>query len=739
MIRKFIFFFPLQLLLVNFKRNHLLLFFWLILFGFVSKLLASKYGIPYLFLAPEYLDTVSFWSYCIMGFAIGGFVMSYNISSYIINSKRFPFIASLKRPFVKFCINNSFLPLLFLCYYIYEVVNYHLDYENTPVIDILIYVSAILIGYTINVMTSLTYFLSTNIHIFKLLGITSGAEDDTSMNSLFSKEEKLIDIIKSKRKWHVESYLSNPFKIRRVRNISHYDDKMLKSIITQNHTNASLFEIIVFISLIILGLFSENSFFVIPAGASILLLFTIIFILISAFYTWLKGWTTFAFVAIFFIVNYLSKSEVFTYSNMAYGLNYNTEKVNYSVKKLEELKHNTSNINKDKKNSLAILENWKAKNTSEKPKIIFVNTSGGGSRSTLWTFYMLQTIDSITHGQFFDQTHLITGSSGGMIGAAYFRELYLEKDTLSNSIYGNRYLKNVSKDLLNPIAFSIATNDFFIRLKKYNYGKYSYTKDRGYSFERQLIVNTENVLDKKLMDYTTPEYNSAIPMMIFAPTVINDGRRMIISAQPVSYLSSNIPASATSSSPVVENFEFRRLFENQDADNLKFTSVLRMSATFPIIMPKVSLPSEPEITVMDAGMRDNFGAVTTYKYIYTFKKWIDENTSGIIIISFRDKQKELEVNNNSLRSITETFFSPVGTLYENLFPIQDFNQDDMLQYLSNDVKQPIDVINFELDNAGNNISLSWHLTTKEKEKVIHSIYLENNQRSLKKLLSLLNN
>ena len=79
-----------------------MLLLWVILFGFVSNSFASKYGIHHLFLAPEYLNTVSFWSYAIVGFSIGGFVMTFNISSYIINSRRFPFISALKKPFVKF-------------------------------------------------------------------------------------------------------------------------------------------------------------------------------------------------------------------------------------------------------------------------------------------------------------------------------------------------------------------------------------------------------------------------------------------------------------------------------------------------------------------------------------------------------------------------------------------------------------------------------------------------------------
>ena len=201
MIKKLIFFFPLQLLLVNLKRNHLLLILWLILFGFVSKSLASKYGIYYLFLAPEYLGSVSFWSYFIMGFAIGTFVMTFNISSYIMNSKYFPFIAALKRPFLRFCINNSLLPFIFITYYILQVVNYQIQNENTSKETIALYVFAIIIGYVINIIGTLTYFLSTNKNIFEKLGISSSVDDENPTNTLFTKQGSVYDILKSKTKF----------------------------------------------------------------------------------------------------------------------------------------------------------------------------------------------------------------------------------------------------------------------------------------------------------------------------------------------------------------------------------------------------------------------------------------------------------------------------------------------------------------------------------------------------------
>lgn len=738
MIRNIVFFFPVQLFLVNLKRNHLLLLFWIILFSIINESLANKYGIPYLFLAPEYLNTISFWSYMIMGFSIGGFVMTYNITGYIINSGRFQFIASLRRPFLVYCINNSLIPIAFMLYYIYKVIFYHIENESSSAIDISIYVLGIIVGYTLNIVVSLTYFLSTNKNIFTLLGITPDQESGKPINTLFLRDESLYNFLRKREKWHVESYLNTPFNVKPAKDISHYDTEMLRSITKHNHLNASFFEILVFISYIVLGLFHENAFFIIPASASVILFFTMILIILSALHTWLKGWTTFAFIILLVIINLLSKNQIFSYENMAYGLNYNTEKAEYSLKELNKLRLNEENIENDKKNSIEILNAWKKKTNEKKPKIIFLNTSGGGSRSMVWTYFTLHHLDSIFDNKFFKNVHLISGSSGGMIGAAYYRELYL-REKQHKTKYKNSFeqVENMGRDLLNPIAFSIATNDFFIRMKTYNDGKYTYLKDRAYAFERQLLINTNYVLDKRISDYVAPEKAADIPMMILSSTIINDGRRLLISSQPISFLSYNLPRNNTLNNPIVENVEFARLFEQQDAMNLKFTSAIRMNATFPYIMPSVALPTNPQIEVMDAGVRDNYGALTTFKYLYTFKDWINENTSGVIVIQIRDKEKNRKIDDNPLRSITETFSTPLGSFYSNLFAMQDYNFDGMVQYLSNDIEQQIHILDFELENQNNRISLSWHLTPKEKNVIINAMNTKNNQKSLEHLKDLL--
>ena len=68
-----------------------------------------------------------------------------------------------------------------------------------------------------------------------------------------------------------------------------------------------------------------------------------------------------------------------------------------------------------------------AEDKKEKPKLILINTSGGGIRSMSWTFNILSHVDSLLGGELMEHTALITGSSGGLIGASYYRELYLQE------------------------------------------------------------------------------------------------------------------------------------------------------------------------------------------------------------------------------------------------------------------------------------------------------------------------
>jgi hypothetical protein len=62
---------------------------------------------------------------------------------------------------------------------------------------------------------------------------------------------------------------------------------------------------------------------------------------------------------------------------------------------------------------------------------------------------------------------------------------------------------------------------------------------RGTAFERQLNENTDNILDVPLSYYTDLEKKAEMPLFIFTPTIVNDGRRMLISSHKLTYLMQN--------------------------------------------------------------------------------------------------------------------------------------------------------------------------------------------------------
>lgn len=741
-LRRIAFFFPIQLFLVVVKKNQMMILLWALFFGFVTQNVAKSYGIPYLFLNPEYLGEVNFWSYLILGFACGGFIMAFNMSSYIQNGFRFPFLATLSNPFLKYCINNFIFPLSFLLVYSISIFLFQINVQYESVLNALFHILGFLTGNILFFIMSSIYFKMVNKDIQKMFGVE--LQEGGLMRS--SKRAAAVNLVKKKseRDWYVETYLNNFFQPRLARKYGHYKKEMLIKVFKQNHLTAAVFELIAIVSLFALGFLKTIPAFKIPAGASIFLLFTMFLMLAGALHTWLRGWSTTASIAILLVVNHFYQFNFFDASNKAYGLNYNNQKPIYTTEVINK-QFTDEDLKNDFNNTITILNNWRIKNAKnsiekkEKPKLILLNTSGGGIRSMLWTFHVLQYTDSVLKGELLKHISLITGSSGGMLGAAYMRELMLLKEQKRiNSIYNKAYIDNACKDLLNPIAFSIATSDLFFRFEKFSDGKYRYPRDRAFAFETQLNENTNYVFNKRLKDYLIPEQKAIIPMMIFSPCIVNDGRKLIITPQPVSYLISNAQTENIRETKLTDNIEFSRYFKNQEAENLQFTSALRMNATFPYVMPIVSLPSEPTMEIIDAGMRDNYGIETSLRFMYTFRNWIASNTSGVIIIQTRDRYKDSPVDELPPKSIMQSFSRPIGSVYGNLFSIQDYNHFQLMQYACGWFDAPIDVIDFQLRNEKKDkISLSWHLTNKEKKKVLESIDLPENQDAIKRLQKLL--
>ena len=66
-------FFPIHIIFAQLKYNLISMFYWAFLFMLISGSFGKAFGVPYLFLSPEYLGDVSAWSFVLLGFSIDMF------------------------------------------------------------------------------------------------------------------------------------------------------------------------------------------------------------------------------------------------------------------------------------------------------------------------------------------------------------------------------------------------------------------------------------------------------------------------------------------------------------------------------------------------------------------------------------------------------------------------------------------------------------------------------------------
>lgn len=735
-LRGFYFSFPIQLLFLHIRKYQVLLLFWFILFATINGTFMTTFGADSLFLAPEYLGNVNSISYAIVGISIGMFIMSWNIATFILFSRHFRFLSATTNPFLKYCTNNCIIPGLFLIFYFFKAYHYAHYKELIPVREILFLFGGFIVGLIFIMAISLVYFFRADRSILR------------RMMPLISNPKSYITHLGTvKEIYHggplikVEWYFDSPLRLRPARDVSHYTDAFVASIFKRHHFAAILLVFAAFIFLVVIGFLLDSPFFQLPAAASITIFFSILIGVSGAITYFLQSWSIPYLLVLILILNLFYKFDLIDPRNKAYGMNYSNkaERPLYTREGLLSI-CTLENMEADKQNMIGILNEWKKKQGTEKPLIILMNTSGGGHRSATFTMNVLQYLDSISRGDIFKKTFLINGASGGMIGAAYFRELYSRRQKgEAINLQDKQYVDDIAGDLLNPIFTSFFARDLISPAQKFTFGAHKYVKDRGYAFEQKLNSNTRGYLDKQLKDYVADEKAANIPLMFFNSVVTRDSRKMIISTQPVRFMM-RAPQD-TSKIPFVDPdaVDFLSFFAKQDPYDIRMLSAMRMNATFPIVLPNVWLPSDPVIDVMDAGLRDNFGLETTLRFLFCFDDWIKENTSGVLILQIRDRTAGGWEAPYLSDDISDHATKPFLLLQHNWFKMMEYFQNDMLNFYVTRSGSTVHKISFQYatDKEENKAALNFHLTKREEKDILISINSEANRNSFLKTLELL--
>src|SRR6476661_3833737 len=357
---------PVQLIFLHFRKYQVLLVFWFLMFSVVNSAFMKSFGADALFLAPEYLGNVNSISCAVLGMSIGVFIMCWNITTFILFSRHFSFLAATQYPFLKYCINNSVIPISFLIFYLIKAYQFAHYKELISNVEIIILAVGFIAGLLLILSISFFYFFRADRTIFRKL--QPAFNSAKNVISHFQPEPHPATI---KSLIYSEWFLDSFFRVRRCRDVSHYSRDLMEKIFKRHHFAAVVSLLIAYLFLIIIGFFLDHKFFQLPAGASITLLFAILIGVCGAIVYFFQSWSVPAFLIFVVLLNFLYRINWIDPRNKAYGLNYNNknEQPVYSKESLEKLA-NADSSQKDKQNMEAILGRWKAKQDEDKPLLV---------------------------------------------------------------------------------------------------------------------------------------------------------------------------------------------------------------------------------------------------------------------------------------------------------------------------------------------------------------------------------
>jgi hypothetical protein len=266
------------------------------------------------------------------------------------------------------------------------------------------------------------------------------------------------------------------------------------------------------------------------------------------------------------------------------------------------------------------LEAWRRANADvAKPPLVVVTTSGGALRSAVWTINVLGRLEGRLPG-FLRRVRLVTGASGGMVGAAHLVSALAVRGPAAGSpdaAWFTDVIEDAARDSLTPIAHALIFP----------------FEDRGRALERSWEWHTKGRLAMPFRDLMPGEEAGWLPSLVYSPMLVEDGRRLLVSNLELDALTASFPT--TPSAPSVSGVQLFAC-DGDGLDALKLSTVARLNATFPWVTSAARLTTAPDRRVVDAGYYDDYGVDLATAWLRRNYVWLRANTSGVLLLQLRD-------------------------------------------------------------------------------------------------------
>ena len=267
--------------------------------------------------------------------------------------------------------------------------------------------------------------------------------------------------------------------------------------------------------------------------------------------------------------------------------------------------------------------------------LVLVCASGGGIRAAVWAAWILERLDHLDG--FRPAARLVTGGSGGMVGASFWiTSLCAGKSAFCSD--------GVTGDGLTAVARRLAFGDVplaFLPLANED--------NRGQALEDAWRVHGGPALDMTFAELRGGEQDGRWPSLVFSPILVEDGRRLLISNVDLSAAAQNLVHWIEQ--PRALDLASTSAYHLADVvpgglDRLPVRTAARLSASFPYVSPAAVLPTRPRRRVVDAGYYDHYGLSLACGWLRESLRepWFAPHVSRVLLIQIRDNVSVLSVN-----------------------------------------------------------------------------------------------
>jgi hypothetical protein len=361
------------------------------------------------------------------------------------------------------------------------------------------------------------------------------------------------------------------------------------------------------------------------------------------------------------------------------------------------------------------LDAWKKELGEPLPPLVVVATSGGALRAGLWTVNVLGALERRRPG-FLRHVRLVTGASGGMVGAGFLVSALDERKGSKAALapeWFSQVEEELAKDSLTPITSALILPRM----------------DRGTALENVWEKNAPR-LARPFRDLLAGEKAGWLPSLVYAPMLVEDGRRLFVSNLDLDALARTMaPLASCCDESCQESLSAVQLFActGDGIDGIKLSTVARLNATFPWVTSAALLTTKKDRRVVDAGYYDNYGVDIATAWIRKNAAWLQQNTSGVMLIQIRDDvSQKPELDSAEGPSFIHEWYSALSTPIEGFF-----NAWDASMSFRNDQKIEVLADNPHLDSRADGRKhffstqlFSFEDTSPEKDKVPLEWYLD---------------